>query len=564
MGLIAQLALFLIVGVVSGLIALRFKKPLIVGYIFGGALLAVVFSFQGEHSESVQELAEVGVALLLFSIGIEFSLDKLLSVKKYALLGGILQIVLTIFLGLIIFPLFGFDSYESLFLGSVFSLSSTAVVVKILEELGQIETNASRITIGWLIMQDIAVVLLFILLGNFATSAVNPVSIVEALFKSFILIALALVVGRKIIPRILHTIARFNSKEIMVVSAFGFCLLFAFIAEELGVSFTLGAFLAGIMISESFLHHEIFSEIKPLQNIFALFFFIIIGSLFSFSYFFENVLLIAAVLLLTIVLKFIVVLALNLLLKMHIRNAIEVALNLAQVGEFAFLMASIGLTERWISEELSSLIISVTILSLLLAPLLITNVDFFYEHIRELFAKRSPKIHRKLFLAPLPELLDNEKRMQNHIILCGYGRVGKYIALALRRMHFKLVVIDLNTDLIADAESKNIRTIYGDATSEEILLQAGIEHAKAAIIALPRDAEVKSIARKIAALNPDLEIIVRRHYRGLDEDLDANKYSVIEPEFEASVRILEKVMPMLGKRDKTVLKWLRDSKDLLV
>lgn len=562
MDLVPQLAMLMFVGIVGGLTALKLKTPLIIGYIIGGALLALFFSFGEEEIHAIEDLAEVGVALLLFAIGIEFSLDKLMNVKKYALYGGVIQIILTIVLGVIVFPIFGFSSYESLFLGSVFSLSSTAVVIKVLDDIGQIETNASQIIIGWLILQDIAVVLLIILLGNFVLGSVDFLQLFESLLKSFILIAIALIIGRKVIPRILSSISGMGSKEIMVVIAFGFCILVAYFAQVLVGSFTLGAFLAGIMISESFLHHEIFSEIKPLQNIFSLFFFIIIGTLFSFNYLFDNILMIIGMLFFVMTTKAIIILGINLFFKMHIRSSIEVAIGLAQVGEFAFLSANIGLDNGWINQDLNSLIVSVTILSLLMSPIMITKSDQIYEAVREFVRKRWPRIHRKLFMVPEESQILDDKKLQNHIIICGFGRVGKYIAIAIKRMRYKHILIDLDSTLIEEAKEHNVNALYGDATSEEILLQAGLENARAVIIALPKETDTIQIANKVKSINPDVKIILRRHFNKLD--IEQNKQvSIVEPEFEAALKILEKILPYLGKKDRKILRWLRDQKEML-
>lgn len=558
---IEQLAILAIFGIAGGFVALKLKFPIIVGYIAAGAVAGILFPSQVSHSEQLNSLAEVGVALLLFSIGIEFSLTDLIRVKRFALIGGGLQILLTILFGTAVFPAFGFSAYESLFLGSVFSLSSTAIVVKVLEEIGQLETYAGQITIGWLIFQDIAVVILIIFLENFAPNATGGSSLPESLFKSVLLIAIALVVGRRVIPRVLTTIANLGSKEMMIITAFGFCLLFASLSEQLGVSFTLGAFLAGLMVSESFYNHEIFSEVKPLQNIFALFFFIIIGSLFSLEFLFANLLQILIILIVVMLAKFLIVMLLSVVLKMHIRNAIEVALGLAQIGEFAFLSATIGLQKGWIDTDLNNTIISVTILSLVIAPFLITHSDNVYNRIREIAKVRFPGMHRKLFNAQDDDIKEATKR-QNHIIVCGFGRVGKYVLLALRRLRYKIVLIDMSNELIEEARSLGIDCIYGDATSEQILKQAGVEKARAVVVALPRESEVLNIITQVKAINENATILVRKH--SLNSELHQNgDFSIIEPEFEAAVRIMEKMLKILGKKDKKVIQWLRDQKDFL-
>jgi len=562
MEILPELVLFVALGSIAGIIAIKLKTPLIVGYILVGAVLALFQKFTEEDLHVIHQFAEMGIALLLFTIGLEFSVEKLLNVKKYAIYGGILQIFLTIVLGKLIFPLFGFSGYESLFLGSVFSLSSTAVVIKVLEDIGQIETHASQITIGWLILQDIAVVMLILLLGNFASENVDYINLFESLFKSFLLIAMALLVGNKIIPRILKTIAGLGSKELLIVVAFGFCFSFALLAEEMVGSYTLGAFLSGMMISESFLHHEIFNEIKPLQNIFTVFFFIIIGTLFSFGFVFTNWFQILLILLIVTIIKLFIIIGVSLALKMHIRNAIEVAVNLAQVGEFAFLSATIGLNNEWISNDLNSLIISVTVLSLLMSPFMITRIDKIYERIRDYFQIKHPSTYRKYFMAR-EEGITLGKKNKNHIIICGYGRVGKYIALALRRMRFKFLIIDLDSEIIDEAKKININAIYGDATSEELLLQAGLEDAKAIVIALNKESEVISVADKVKSINPDIKMLIRSNHDALGDDV-TNKYDIIEPEFEAALQVLTNILPFLGKRDKKIIRWLRDNHQELI
>jgi len=562
MEILPELVLFVALGSVAGIIAIKLKTPLIIGYILAGAILALFQKFTEEDLHFINQFAEMGIALLLFTIGLEFSLEKLLNVKKYAVYGGILQIVLTIIFSKLIFPLFGFSGYESLFLGSVFSLSSTAVVIKVLEDIGQIETHASQITIGWLILQDIAVVMLILLLGNFASQNIDYVGLFESLLKSFLLIAMALLIGNKIIPRILKSIANLGSKELLIVVAFGFCFSFALLAEEMVGSYTLGAFLSGMMISESFLHHEIFNEIKPLQNIFTAFFFIVIGTLFSFGFVWTHGFQIILILIIVTLIKLVIVISISLLLKMHIRNAIEVAVNLAQVGEFAFLSATIGLDNNWISSDLNSLIISVTVLSLLISPLMITRVDAIYEKIRDYFHKKYPSIYRKYFMAREEGIVLGKKN-KNHIIICGYGRVGKYIALALRRMRFKFLIIDLDSKAIGEAKHMNMNTIYGDATSEELLLQAGIEDARAIVIALDKEGEVVSVAEKVKAINPDLKMIIRSHHDTLEGSLK-DKYDIIEPEFEAALQVMVNILPFLGKRDKKIIRWLRDNHQELI
>lgn len=562
MELITQLAFLITVGVICGLISQRLKIPIILGYIFGGAIISLFLSHSGSTLTTTNNLAEIGIALLLFSVGINFSFDRLLQVKKYAIIGGILQILVTIAIGIVVFPMFGFDPYESLFLGSVFSLSSTAVVVKILEESDIEETLMGQITIGWLVLQDVAIVILIIILGNFAAKEADFGSLFVALLKSAFLIGLSLFVGRKFLPQILQSISNFGSRELTVLAAFAFCFLFAYLASLLGVSPTLGAFLAGLMISDSFYRQDIFTEVHTLEIVFSMLFFISIGSLFSLNFFFINFFTILGLLLLITILKIIIVFAICLGLKLHVRVSLQISLALAQIGEFAFLSAKIGLQNNWISSELNSLIIAVTILSLLSAPILIKYSDRIYELVENFAKHRFPYFYRTLFLKK-EETLVEPKHLKNHVILCGYGRVGRYLAHAFKNMRLKFILVEFNNDIAKEAVESNIQVIYGDATNDEILLQAGIKDAKILVVALPKEADVELVMSKAKVLNPSLNLVLRRHFAKEVLKID-NIYTVIEPEFEASVKMLEKILPVIGRRDKKILKWLREKKDKFI
>ncbi len=557
---IGHLVLLIFVGIIGGMIAKKLKQPVIVGYILASALFSTFYPLEQNSENFIHSLATIGVTLLLFSIGIEFSLDKLLTVKKFAIIGGICQILLVTFFGILLFPSFGFNSYESLFLGTIFSMSSTAVVVRILEELDLLDSFSSEITMGWLVLQDIAVVFIIILLGKLASSEVASADILMAFVKSFILIATSLIIGRKILPKILTSIASLGSKELVIISAFGFSLLFALLAENLGVSATLGAFLAGLMISESILHHEIITEINPLQAIFSMLFFVTIGSLFSLQFVWNNLGSIILILLVIILAKIIIVLLLCLILKLHFKTALEIALNLGQIGEFAFLSAQIALSNNWISSDLNSIIIAVTVLSLVATPTIIMNTTRIYQALGVFTRNTFPAIYRKLFTKILTD--DQEAHeITNHVVILGYGRVGKYLSLALKKMRNKFLVVELNNiESIIDELGKE-RVIIGDATNTDVLLAANIEKAKIAIITLPKEADVGEIIRVAKGLNPEIQLIIRKHHDSLffnNEDV----FAVIEPEFEATLKMLEKLLNALRKKDKKIISWVKAQKRL--
>lgn len=561
MDLFTQLILLILIGIIGGLVAKRLNMPVSIGYILSSAIFINIFPLDESQTGNINELADIGVTLLMFSIGIEFSIDKLFNVKKYAVLGGILQILLTILFGYLIFPLLEFDPYSSFFLGAVFSFSSTAIVAQIIEDRGILNDFSSDITIGWLIVQDIAVVFLIMVLSNFAPINAGSSELFDTILKSFILIAGSLVIGRKVLPRILKSIALVGNKELVVISAFGFSLAFALVAEKLGVSSTLGAFLAGLMISESVLNHEIITEINPLQAIFSLIFFTSLGSLFSLSYVFSHLAVIILLVIIVIIIKFVIVLILNLILKLHFKTAFEIALNLAQVGEFAFLIAQIGSNNGWITNEVGNIVSSVTLISMILAPILIQNTDRIYHFTGNLLKKYNGHLYRLLYSKnETAEVIDKE--LKNHIIICGYGRVGKYVALALKRLRQKYIVIEMNKIEELEGFQKDLPFIVGDSTNSDILKDAGIEKAKILIITLPKDVDAGEIIRVSKIMNPDIQIIIRKHHASKDID-ETDLFAVIEPEFEATIKMLEKLLHLMRKKDKSVLRWVRDQKKAL-
>ena len=557
MDLTSELLVLLFLGVIGGIAAKSFKLPPVVGYILGGMLFTVFFS--PENSSSITSLSQIGITLLLFSIGIDFSIDKLLKVKKYAILGGILQIIFTIVFSCLIFPAIGFPGYKALFLGAIFSLSSTAVVVKLLEEKGELDSFAGQITLGWLVVQDIAVVLLIILLSSFAAQSFNTTTLIESLLKSVVLILLALVVGRKVIPQILSTVSRYGNRDILVITAFAFALFFAFVSEKFGISSTLGAFLAGLMISESIYTHEIITEIKPLQSIFSMLFFVTIGTLLSVSFFFSNILTIMAVCFVGIGLKSIIVFGINYFFKLNIKPNIYITLYLAQIGEFAFLISQIALQSKWIDQGFANIILSVTILSLIISPLVINKSELIHDKLTSFLKKKMPLLYRKIFNKSIVESLTTDN-LRNHVVICGFGKVGKYVARGLEKMHEKYIVIDINDAEIDLANAANF--IVGDAANKDILLTAKVENAKACIITMPKDSDINTIIRLCTEINPDIKIITRLHHV-IDEDTLENVYAIIEPEFETGIKMIEKILPLISRRDKKIINYMREYKEKL-
>jgi len=547
MNFLTELIILLIFGIAGGFLVKFIKLPSVVGYIFGGILFSIFFGLS--NSSSITDLSRVGITLLLFAVGIDFSIDKLLQVKKYALFGGIIQIVLTIIFGFLLFQVFRFDSYQSLFLGAVFSLSSTAIISKILEENNDSETFAGQISIGWLIVQDIAVVIIVLLLSAFSQSEPNIGVFIESILKSIVLILLSLIVGRKVIPRILTTMSKYGSRELLIIMSFSFALIFAFLSESFGISYTLGAFLAGLMISDSIYTHEIITEIKPFQIIFSMLFFITIGTLFSISFFISNIFTVLGVLIIGLSIKLCIILIINYFLKLNIKTSLKIGLSLSQIGEFSFLISQIAIGNNWINQEFASLILSATLISMILSPLLINNFESIFSFIDSLGRKRFPLLYRKLINTNTVESF-NINELSNHIVICGYGKVGKYTASGIDKIGVKYIVIEMNDNEINISKPDNF--IIGDASNRDILKAAKIEKAKLCIITMPKDSDINAIISLCIELNPDIKIVTRSHDSITKENLDVI-HAIIEPEFETASKMLEKLLSIYRKRSKKLL-----------
>ncbi|MBN1916029.1 cation:proton antiporter [Candidatus Dojkabacteria bacterium] len=541
------------------------KQPVIIGYILVGAILTLPFAAKFVRIENSIRLAEIGAALLLFAIGIEFSLDKLLRVKKIVFLGGTLQIILTILLGWFIFRIFNLSSFEALALSSVFSLSSTAIAIKILEKRHELDTKSGEIMIGWLILQDIAVVFLVILLLNVgAKVSFNIGTISNAILKSFVLIASAILIGRNLIPAVLRQIAKLKSNELLLLVSLIFPMILAYISEKIGLSFTLGAFLGGVMISESFLNNEIFTEVKPLRDVFSLIFFISIGTLFSFDFFFANLFKIVLIGTIIMGLKIVIVLFLTIWIgKQHPKIAFRVALGLPHVGEFAFLVTTILTAKGLINQDLSSIVISVTILSLMLAPALFDSADKLYNKAKVLTQQRNPKLHRLLFVRNTNKFEIDQPDLYDHTVICGYGRVGAYVGEALTKLKLPFIAIDFDSEKVERLQSEGLKIIYGDPSHREILDKADVERAKAIVLALPKEQDVNIISKISKEINPKVKVLARIH-NGKDREVLARLGvdETVQPEFEAAVAIVHKVMQIFGEKDKKILYWLRNIKEL--
>jgi monovalent cation:H+ antiporter-2, CPA2 family len=546
--LVFDLVVVLGCALIGGLIAKKLKQPLILGYILAGITLGAVVVGQFKGDNQLQTLADIGVAFLLFSIGIEFSFSKLSRVKEIAFWGAVIQILAFIFLSVLIFPAFGFDFYSSLFLGCCFSLSSTAVVTKILMEKGESDSLHGEIMIGWLLVQDLAVLPMLLILPNIANLENLPFwQLPLTILQVFVLLIVVLLLGRLIVPKLLDKIAGVNSREVLLLAVTALCLLAASGTYFLGLSFALGAFLAGLIISESTENHAVFSEIRPLKDLFSIVFFVTLGMMLTPSFLFANLLLIIGLSIIVIFLKFVIVMILSLYFGYHTKTSFLVSTGIVQVGEFSFVLGAMGLSKGFIGMDIYQIIISVALLTILITPFLANISPKLYTFLKKYMQAKSPGLYSKIFLPFDQGLKAEELPFENHVVICGYGRVGSWLGRACQISDVPFVVVDFNRNIIDDLSKNNIPVVYGDPSDADVLDFAQVDKAKVVVIAIPDRHTQEMVIANSLTLNPKINIICRSHFEEDQGRLKAlGVTSVIMPEFEASLSITHKILQSFG------------------
>ena len=543
-----DLLVVLLLALLGGFVARKLHQPLILGYVLAGMLFGGVLLNFVHGQGLITPLAEFGVALLMFSLGIEFSFSRLSRVKNIVFWGGVIQILSTILWGILIFPLLGFDFYPSLFLASCFSLSSTAVVTKILTERGELDSLPGEIMVGWLLIQDLAVLPMILILPQIAVLGTAGLSqLLLVIGKAAVFLFSTFVLGRTVIPRILQAVAALNSREILVITVVTLCLGAAFGTYALGLSFSLGAFLAGIIISESAQNHAVFSEVRPLRDIFSIIFFVSLGMLLTPSFLISHLGIILALMLAVIIIKFFIVLLLVFFMEYHFKVAFLVAAGLVQVGEFSFILARTGVTQNLISQEVYSLIISVALLTIVITPFLMSGAPRIHTRLNKLLASRFPKVHRLLFARRMDQRVEEELSFDNHIVICGYGRVGGWFGRALELCQIPFVVIDYNQEVVRDLKNKGVPVVYGDPADIDVLNYAKVDKARIVVVAIPDRHTQELVISNALSLNPKINIVCRIHHQEDRPRLKAlGVQTLIQPEFEASLSMIHRILQELG------------------
>lgn len=549
-----QILILISAALLGGLLARLLRLQPLIGYLLAGLAARLILP---AIVSDVAQLANIGVVMLLFSIGLELSWSKLGKVFKVVVKGALLQIIIVSLLSYMFLLAFRFSSMAALILAIGFSLSSTAVIIKLLTERGEKDTIHGEIMTGWSLIQDLAAIPIIIILTALASTGSNFYQeMVLSILKAILVLGAIVVLGRILIPRLLHIVASFQSRELFILAAVLVALGVSLIALWMGITPALGAFLAGVVISESQENHAVFAETRPLRDLFAALFFVSMGFLISPDTVARNWALIIVLAFSVIIIKFLTVFILSLGLGYHGKTTLAVSIGLAQIGEFAFILFSIARGLNLISEQYSSIGIATALVTLVAAPFLYRGAVPAWQKLKAMVLNY-PRMG-KLLLGWDKRLYSDLPALENHIVICGYGRVGAWVGKALDNAGIPFVVIEYNQEVIHKLQEQGHRVIYGDPTLREVLQAADIESAKAVVIAIPDALEQRAVIASVQTLAPGLKIISRVHF---DEDVDKLKIlkvdKIVQPEFEASVAIVRAIFSSMGKPKEEVAERLK-------
>ena len=545
--LIATIAAGLGLAFLFGLLATRFRLPPILGYLLAGIAVGPFTPGFVADAALASQLAELGVILLMFGVGLHFSIADLLAVRRIAVPGAIAQITVATVLGALMSRTWGASWGTGLVFGLSLSVASTVVLLRALEDRGILESSDGRIAVGWLIVEDLVTVLALVLLPALAPvlGAVPPEAAGGAdhvsagahavaapggvlatlgitLLKVAAFVALMLVVGRRVVPWLLGRVVRTQSRELFTLAVLAIALGIAVGAASLfGVSFALGAFFAGVIVSESDFSHEAATNALPLQDAFAVLFFVSVGMLFDPVVLLERPLQVLAVVAIVMVGKTIASLAIVLLFRYPVHTALIISASLAQIGEFSFILAALGVSLGLLPPEANTLVVAGALLSITLNPFVFQSVDPIARWLR-----RHPRLGGAVerpagAIAELPATVD-EEQLRDHVVVIGYGRVGAPLAKELALHGVPHVVVEQSREVTQALRERGLPVIYGDAARPEVLQHAHLERAKLVVVAAPDAYQTRAILELARRLNPNVEIIARTHSDEERAFLEAN------------------------------------------
>lgn len=533
MGIAGDIIIIVMAAFIGGLIAQRLRQPLILGYILAGVAVGPHtggVTVSGIHE--IEMLAEIGIALLLFALGLEFSFKELKPVRKIALIGTPVQILLTILFGFCIGRVFGWPWMQSLWFGALISLSSTMVLLKTLENQGRIGTLSSRVMIGMLIVQDLAIVPMMIILPQLSNPKAGLPLLGIAAVKAVCFLLVMIFVGTRLIPLIMKHIANWNSRELFLLATVAMGLGIGYGTYLFGLSFAFGAFVAGMLLSESDYGYQALSDIIPLRDIFSLLFFTSVGMLFDPRYLFSHLGMILMLVGVIMIGKGLIFGVLSKAFGYGNVIPLATALGLSQVGEFSFVLARVGIGTDSISMDFYSLVLTTTIITMFLTPFVSGLTAPLYA-LRNRWGK--PYTYQTVNLP--------EEGLKDHLIIAGGGRVGKHIADVLKRIGVCFVILEFDSRRVEQLKTHGFPIIYGDASQPVILEAANIEKAKLLLVTTPAAVVARAIVLLAKKMKPELHMVTRaQSFDQMKDFQDNGVYHVVQPEFETGLEFTRQAL----------------------
>lgn len=540
--LLLNIVAALVVAFFGGLIARRLGLPTLIGYLLAGiAIGPFTPGFVGDI-ETIGQLAELGVIFLMFGVGLSVSLKDLRKVGDIAILGSLSQMALATLLGFGLSQLWGWPPVAGIVLGLAISNASSVVMMRGLMDNSLLNTPHGQASIGWSIIQDLATVIILVMMPSLSGGGLDWQVLGLAVLKAVVFVVLILLVGTRLIPWLLRLIAHTRSRELFILAILAIALGTALSAAELfGVSLALGAFVAGVVISESSLSHQVGADILPFREAFAVLFFVSIGMLVNPGYLLNNISLVLGLTALIVFGKPVLITLMGFVFPRPARTALVVAAGNSQIGEFSFILGQAGLALGMLTRDQYSLILAGALLSITINPGMFRSIGRIEKTLQ-----RFPRVWRQLDRhGPTPDPL--EDTIQNHVVVVGYGRVGRHIVDVLEALHIPHLVIEADVERVEALNRRGTVTLFGDAANSEVITHAGLERARALVVTVPEEATSELLVAAARDLAADLPIIVRAATEeGVKRLVDFGAQDVIHPELEGGLEIVRHMLLRLG------------------
>ena len=560
---VVAIAILLAAALVGGMIAHRLKQPIILGYLVIGVAVGPHALGFVEDLEIIKTVATIGVALLMFTLGLEISISQLREVGKIGIWGGIIQILVTFSLGFVAgFTLFSWPIQQAILFGLIISLSSTVVCLKLLMVRGELSSVQGRIMVSILILQDIAVVLMMIAIPLLSGELKDlPLELAMASGKSVLFIGLTIILGRWIVPWLLGNVGGVRARELFLLTVLVLSLGTAVGTHIFGLSVVFGAFLVGLILRETRFVYQALAEITPLRDVFATLFFVSLGMLLDPIFLINNWMLVLSVVAVIILLKSTIVFSIVKIFGYSNKIALLTGVGLFQIGEFGFILAQSGIDAGIVTNQFYSLIISAAIITMLLTPLSMGLFSRLYPTLASRLVTRKT-VGKEVIASQVPE----QSEVPNRIVIAGYGRVGQNVAQGLQDAGISYLIIDIDPERVSEAKASSRPRLYGDASNIHVLSLAGLDKAKGLVITYPDPMAVVTTAKLALTLNPKLNIFARVHrVREADELKKLGVTELISPEYEASYRFIKRIlrtMDLQSEDRKRILKLIRNDDEI--